>query len=162
MVKRFFVAQNVPEIYTKNNRLVNSQIHVFASHCISSSSKIDIKRCKQIFSSLSGSGDIQLKRSLNKQLDSCFCKSLYNFINLNKVNLQYQCFSHLRFSFSLVVQKVYINISQLLTVSFFQCFHLKYYFTPKIKQNYAIFDQFSFNFGVTENRNYNQQGNAAL
>ena len=30
----FFVAQVVPEIYMKNDRLINSQIHVFASHCI--------------------------------------------------------------------------------------------------------------------------------
>ena len=29
----FFVAQVVPEIYTKNHRLINSQIYVFASHC---------------------------------------------------------------------------------------------------------------------------------
>ena len=28
------VDQVVPELYTKNNRLINSQIHVFASHCI--------------------------------------------------------------------------------------------------------------------------------
>ena len=34
MVKIFFVAQKVPNIYSKNNRLINSQIHVFASHCI--------------------------------------------------------------------------------------------------------------------------------
>ena len=30
--KRFFVAQKVPEIYTKNDRIINSSIHVFASH----------------------------------------------------------------------------------------------------------------------------------
>ena len=41
MEKRLFVAQKVPEIYTKNDRLINSQIHVFASHCISTDSKFD-------------------------------------------------------------------------------------------------------------------------
>ena len=32
---------------------------------------------KIIFFSSSGSGDIHEKQSLNKQLDSCFCESLY-------------------------------------------------------------------------------------
>ena len=37
----------------------------------------DANRRKKLFCSSSGSGDINEKRWLNKQLDSCFCESLY-------------------------------------------------------------------------------------
>ena len=39
--------------------------------------KSDASNGKKIFCSTKGSGYIHQKRSLNKQLDSCFCKSLY-------------------------------------------------------------------------------------
>ena len=44
-------------------------------------SKSDVNNGKSIFCSSKGLGDIHQKRSLDKQLDSCFCESLYSISN---------------------------------------------------------------------------------
>ena len=100
MKKSFWIFQNggffsVAAFSLKNQCFPRNQVNfcsVLKFFFLSvSSSKSDASNGENIFCSSKGSGDIHQKRSLDKQLDSCFCKSLYSNLVYTNGGLSKTC-----------------------------------------------------------------------